>query len=146
MAGKLVLSAGNAAGMPFFYNVSKHVGPFKDNPNDPDDVQLVQFLIREGLKAKPPSAARSGLAIPTLSGQFDPTTGFWISLAQQSFRSKPGVTIDGIVSPARGQQYHPGCPWVIFSINLRLFEAAPKVFLDLPNNPELRPSLRASLK
>lgn len=146
MATRLRLPPGGATGMKFIYNVSKHVGPMKSNPNDADDVQLVQFLIREVRKSNPSSVTLAGLAVPTLSGLFDAVTGFWIYQSQSNYLQRGGVTIDGIVSPARGELYHPGCPWVIIHLNFFLHKQAPAVFDALPDNAELRPTLRTSLR
>lgn len=147
MAGKLLLPTPNVAGMSCIYNVSKHVGSQNASPNDADDVQLVQVLLREVLKTFP--KVRSDLARPTPSGLFDTATAFWIFKIQADGLDggrRPGAEIDGVVSPARGLLYSAQCPWIIARLNFMLNASAPKVWRELPNNPELRQSLRNSLR
>lgn len=137
MAERLKLSA-NPTGMTFIYNVSQRVG-FKQ-PNLPDDVQLVQFLLRASMKSRPDLAQ---LGIPALSGNFDAVTGFYLYLWQD--KAKRPI-VDGIVSPAHGVHYAgASAVWLIVDLNNVFRSNDSPGFEKLHENPELRPSLRAAI-
>jgi len=143
MAQRLAVSG--AGDLKFIFNVSKHVGPFDAQPNDKDDVQLVQFLLREGIKASGVKV-KPGIDVPRPTGQFDAQTGFWIYRIQDGMHdSSKSVVIDGIVSPAKGVFYTINSPWAIVFLNYTIKQKAPLVFSGIPTNPELSPTLRASL-
>ena len=67
MAGRLNLSR-PVSGLSYFYNVSGHVGWVPGNENNPDDVQLVQFLLREILM-RGGGMAPGSWDFPDLSGK-----------------------------------------------------------------------------
>jgi hypothetical protein len=135
----------------FFYNVSDYVGPkfisgavtsnslLLRTKNLADDVQLVQFFLRETSD----SVAGSDVAqVPTPSGTFDAPTGFWIYHRQNLF----GLTVDGVVSPAKGVVFGGGNPYFIVMLNSQFLADKGKAeFENIPNRSELSPSLRASL-
>jgi hypothetical protein len=131
-------------GLSFIYNVSSKVGPLQSDPNQPDDVMLVQYLLKKVLQGQQ-MPATPGVAFPTATGRFDTATGFWIYRVQSSFRNF-GNVIDGVVSPARGLFYGPSTAWTIAILNFKFKGYFPREFDNLPNNPELSPSLRASLR
>jgi len=142
MAHRLAISGTHYA--KFIYNVSAHVGPGQADSNNPDDVQLVQFLLREIIKAE---ALPRKVAPPNPTGQFDAATGFWIYLFQNAIHGAvKKAVIDGTVSPAKNALYDINSPWMIVFLNIRLQILAPQIFNGILTNQELRPSLRASLK
>lgn len=135
-------------GLSFFYNVSEHVGPRptigvartpsheKVMKNSPDDVMLVQFFLRQICDA---SVER----LPEPTGSFDVYTGFLIYYQQDLFGYDP----DGIVTPARGLNYNEYSNYFIVRLNETFLEMKGKAaFEAIPSRPELRPTLRASLK
>jgi len=138
MAERLQLGP-NSLGLSFIYNVSGRVG-FKQ-PNAPDDVQLVQFFLREEMKTR---ADLIPLGIPTLSGKFDAVTGFYLYLWQNKANRS---VVDGIVSPAHGVQYGAAASsvWLIVDLNNVLKTINPTGFEKLHTNPDLRASLRAAI-
>lgn len=137
MAARLKLGP-NSIGMPFLYNVSQKVG-YKQ-PNLPDDVQLVQFLLKEAMKDRPDLVP---LGIPRPTGKFDAVTGFYIYLWQH-FAHRP--VLDGVVSPARGMNYSKNGVWVIADLNATLFTHSRQTFETIPQNQELSGSLRKSIE
>lgn len=141
MACKLKINPPNQ-GMSFLYNVTTHVGDARTCPNLPDDVQLVQFLIRELVPKFDATGGRKIQELPRLTGQFDALTGFWIYNMQSS--NEDIVTVDGIVSPAKGMMYG-GKAWLIAGLNFKYKQFFPERFDKLHLHAELSPSLRASL-
>ncbi len=98
-------------GMSAIVNVLGRVGP--GEPNNPDDVRVVQRLMQMGARGKAPAAS---IGVPQPTGHFDAATGFWIYHAQRIF-SKHQI-VDGVVSPAHGSQYSPaGGIWTIVIFN-----------------------------
>ncbi len=97
-------------GMSTIVNVLGRVGP--GEPNNPDDVRVVQRLMQMGSRGRSASAS---IGVPQVTGHFDAVTGFWIYHTQAFFR---GQTVDGVVSPARGAHYAPGGGiWTIVLFN-----------------------------
>lgn len=129
-------------GLNFIYNVSSHVGDARTCPNLKDDVQLVQFLLREVVPKLDPTGGRKIQELPRPSGQFDVLTGFWIYNMQSS--NEDIVTVDGIVSPAKGVSYGSKA-WLIAGLNFKYKQFFPDRFEKLHLHPELSPTLRASL-
>lgn len=128
-------------GLAHIYNVSARVGAPKSCPNQPDDVQLVQLFLRDLM---PVMAKGSSIQqYPTLSGRMDAVTAFWIYHLQNS--SGEITTVDGIVSPAQGVGFGQKV-WFISGLNYKYNQYFPDRFNKLPENPELSPSLRASLR
>ncbi len=127
----------------FFYNVSQHVGPRLSNPNNPDDVELVQFLVLK-VMSKIGGGNALSLGLPRLTRSFDAVTGFWIFRLQADTGS---ITIDGIVSPAKSDGlYGPNSAWVIIRLNHFFKLHFPSEFENLPDNPLLSISLRNSIR
>ena len=97
-------------GMSTIVNVLGRVGP--GEPNNPDDVRVVQRLMQMGSRGRSASAS---IGVPQVTGHFDAATGFWIYRVQQIARNR---TMDGVVSPALGAQYAPGGSiWTIVILN-----------------------------
>jgi hypothetical protein len=97
-------------GMSAIVNVLGRVGP--GEPNNPDDVKVVQRLLQLASRGGGPATS---LGIPQPTGRFDAVTGFWIYFTQGFFK---GQTVDGVVSPARGAHYAPGGGiWTIVLFN-----------------------------
>lgn len=137
MAQRLKLGQ-NPTGLTFIYNVSQKVGYLQ--PNLADDVQLVQFFLREIGRPRPDLHQ---LGLPQLTGKFDAVTGFYVYLWQHYAR-RP--VIDGIVSPARGLTYAPLAAWVITDLNASYRNISKQGFEALHLNPELSSTLRASIQ
>ena len=60
-------------GMSAIVNVLGRVGP--DEPNNADDVRVVQQLLQMSARGK---AIAGSVGVPQLTGRFDAATGFWI--------------------------------------------------------------------
>ena len=102
-----------ALGMSFILNVDGQVGP--DGANDPGDVRLVQRLTNMAAKI---GTKGSRIGLPSVTGQFDAATGFWIYNLQAHMKnSHPNQIVDGIVSPARGSTYTANTSWTIALLN-----------------------------
>lgn len=132
--------------LSFIYNVSQPVGPGK--PNLPDDVMLLQFLLRTTLPRQQPSRIRS--PFPPLNGIWDLATGFWTYETQFLLdrNLKGRATIDGVASPVRegtNGTYGGGKIWTIMALNRSLKTNFPGIFDGLPDHPDLSPSLRVSI-
>jgi hypothetical protein len=104
---------------------------------------LVQFFLIELLKK--PRPRRISAPPPRLTGVFDLSTGFWIYEAQ--FVMGRQATIDGVVSPARGNSisYGQGNFWLIGSLNFGYYEGFPGRYESLPEDGRLSPGLRAAI-
>jgi len=97
-------------GMSTIVNVLGRVGP--DQPNNPDDVRVVQSLLQMCARGK---AFAASIGVPQATGRFDAATGFWIYETQHGRR---GQVVDGVVSPAHGAHYAPGGGiWTIVIFN-----------------------------
>lgn len=102
-------------GMSMIVNVLGRVG--SREPNNPDDVRVVQRLLQMCSRGKTFSSS-VGVAQPT--GHFDAVTGFWIFWVQERTRAliSRSQIVDGVVSPAHGAQYAPGGGiWTIVMLN-----------------------------
>ncbi|MBL8179171.1 MAG: hypothetical protein JNK48_31130 [Bryobacterales bacterium] len=141
MACKLRFNQPNQ-GLNFIYNVSAHVGDARTCPNLSDDVQLVQFFIKELIPKFDPGGGRKIKELPRVNGQFDAVTGFWIYNVQSS--NEDVVQVDGIVSPAKGVMYGVKA-WTIAGLNYKYKQFFPEKFDKLHLNPELSPALRAAI-
>ena len=114
-------------GQSSIINVLAHVGP--NQPNNPDDVKVVQQLIQLVAKGSEGVAA---IGVPNVTGRFDASTGFWIYHAQYVHK-KRGHThqiIDGIVSPAHGTTYASGATWTIMAFNVLAWKADPRGYAE----------------
>ena len=112
-------------GLSTIVNVLKRVGP--GEVNDAGDVRVVQRLIQMG--AKGASAAVRSVGLPSVTGTYDATTGFWIYHVQRVQRgSHPLQIIDGIVSPAHGASYASNTRWAIVLLNAFAKDHSPAEF------------------
>jgi hypothetical protein len=137
----------NGTQMTYIYNVDGHVGPYRSNENFPDDVELVQFFLREYLKKDPSGRIAQNVfrTLPTLSRQMDVVTAYWIIRWQDTHTDT--YTVDGIVSPARGVTYGGLKIWQICSFNLLYKQIfGEEAFARIPINSELSLSLRKALQ
>ena len=141
MASKLKITP-SIEGMTYIYNVSSHVGDGQACANHYDDVQLVQFLLRQLiLKA---AASTKIQTLPQPSGVFDVVTAYWIYNVQNA--SPKFFITDGKISPAKSSAtYGEGRFWSIVALNLMYKRANPSEFDKLHLNVALGPSLRSSL-
>jgi len=101
--------------MSMIVNVLGRVG--SREPNNPDDVRVVQRLLQMCSRGKAFSSS-VGAAQPT--GHFDAVTGFWIFWVQERTRAliSHSQIVDGVVSPAHGTHYAPGGGiWTIVMLN-----------------------------
>lgn len=133
-------------GMSYIYNVDARVGWIPGScPNQPDDVQLVQFLLFQ-LCMRSGDMARGEWDFPAPTGKMDALTNFWIFVQQRSHQKTQHQTIDGVISPAHGAHYGSQ-EWTIVSLNseYRLLYGN-EAFENLPNNPALSPTLRKALQ
>ena len=100
-------------GLSTIVNVLKRVGP--SEANEAADVRVVQRLIQMAGKG---SAAGVKIGLPSVTGNYDAATGFWIYHVQRvQKRSHPLQIIDGIVSPAHGASYASNTHWAIVLLN-----------------------------
>ncbi len=141
MAARLKL---NSPKLPFIWNVSAKVGPGRENPNNPTDVELMKVLLVIALQL--PSVTSFGIKgnsiQPPRDSNFDPVLGFWIYRFQQIGHHPAG---DGVASPARGITFAPGNPWVIVTFNDFARQADPDLWEGLPRNNSISAQLRAEL-
>jgi len=112
----MTLPNGNALSQ--FINVSQPVGiDWMGGVNLPDDVSAVQGLIQIVTSAHPEMFG----GFPTVTGRFDPMTGYYIVAQQLLIRSVfPNTIVDGVVSPAPqsgGIHYASGGIWTIYELN-----------------------------
>ena len=108
-------------GLSSIVNVLNRVGPTE--PNNPDDVKVVQTLLRM-LK----SNFSKKVGVPQVTGNYDASTGFWIYDQQYFYKSKAGhhnVVVDGVISPARGAAYSAGAEWTIVLFNYQAKRDSP---------------------
>ena len=111
-------------GMSTIVNVLKRVGP--GEANDAADVRVVQRLIQMAAKG---SASGMKVGVPSVTGQYDAMTGFWIYHLQRVQKPlHPLQIIDGIVSPAHGADYASNTRWTIVLLNLFAKQHSPSEF------------------
>jgi len=139
MAHKLLLQM-PLQGMPFVWNIDRKVGTQASEPNDQDDVALVQMLFlisppRIGGSATPGCTAR-----PNITGQVDHATGFWIYYAQ--VESVGTFKADGNLSPLVGPA---SLERLIVRLNLIGFRDNRSVWENLPNHAQCPPYLKGKL-
>jgi hypothetical protein len=112
-------------GVSAIVNVLKRVGP--NEANDAADVRVVQRLIQMGAKGS--SAAVRSIGLPSVTGSYDATTGFWIYHVQKVQKVRhPLQIIDGIVSPAHGASYASNTHWAIVLLNALAKDHSPSDF------------------
>ncbi len=132
-------------GMPFIWNVSQHVGCKSGNPNYATDVELVQFFLREQIKAGLlGTQATQGAFAPqfAVDGKYTAAVGFWIFYSQLG--GKESAVVDGIVSPAKGTNYGAGA-WAIAKMNFNYKKMFPAEWANLACDTRLSAALRAQL-
>jgi hypothetical protein len=103
---------------PMLFNVDAVVG--NRGTNLPEDVYLVQFLLRKVGQRVPATRGVNRtpryLAVP-LSGRCDAATIDGIRASQEDMReTMPGTVVDGRISPARSL-YYGGGVWTIVALN-----------------------------
>lgn len=136
MPARLKLKKGQK--LPFLYNISQGVG--FNQPNLPDDVQLLQVIFAEIV---PHLGVGSLKPYPQLTGIYDTILGFWIFRLQEMIQTK----IDGIVSPVTGDDmYTGGKYWTLAGLNLILKSTVPNKYEKLHEDPRLSMNLRNAIK
>lgn len=125
-----------------FFNVDQSVGQNAVNAN-PDDIMLVQFLIKR-LGERLPVVSPGGhlrkaraMKVP-LTGFCCPATIDGIKAWQEGW----GAAVDGRVSSARGYRYGSGV-WTIVSLNATFRKHFPEAWPMLRNAP---PPLSGKIK
>lgn len=110
-------------GVPVFLNVDTSVGYMGSN-SSPDDILLVQFLLRVGAEEAPVGATPEGelrrqtILRVEIGGPVNATMIGGIRAFQEVLREKnKGTIVDGRVSPAQGYRYGAGF-FTIVSLNL----------------------------
>src|SRR5262245_62895726 len=134
---KPIVLAGGVT-LDYIYNVSKPIGPGQFN--QPDDVRLLQFLLKE-YETRPSAPHTPLLPLPSVSGNFDDLTAVRIYYLQVKMKKlNPGSILDGIVSPARGLIYdlRTEASWFIATLNYSLKDADSKRFDALRDNPLIK--------
>jgi hypothetical protein len=138
MAHRLNLAA-PFAGMSFIWNIDSKVGTQVTEPNNPDDVALVQLLLGIALRGGSGGSAAPGCkSPPNVTSQMDHATGYWIYFAQVEAR-KPA---DGNLSPSGKVATQDR---LICRLNGLAFQAARQEWDNLPNHPQCPPLLKAKL-
>jgi len=119
-------------GLPFFYSVDEAVG--RDAPNHPDDVRLVQFMLKGVFESPDVTPLPEPI---TIDGIFGPRTWSAIVEFQRRWRrmtarvATPDGVVDGRVSPARnaGYDHHARIySHTIVSLNLEIKACHPEYF------------------
>jgi hypothetical protein len=128
-------------GLNFIWNIDQRVGTESEEPNDPDDVSLVQLLLGLGIRAGGGVHAAAGCRnAPLVSGQMDHSTGFWIYYCQVE---AAGMTADGNLTPSRKT---PTIQQLIFRLNNIAASGITRPEWEaLPMSPQCPPSLKAKL-
>jgi hypothetical protein len=104
----------NPSGLTSIINVSQKVGPTKEggvnNQNDVDAVEKLIIIASGGV-------FDDGFVINN-NGNFDPVTGYTIYRTQANLkRNNPAITLDGIISPAKGVGYGANTKYTIVKLN-----------------------------
>ncbi len=117
----------------FIYDVSQKVGPTQTSMNALDDVMLTQLLLGLYVAHKPGSRNAKGLAVPSPTGTFDATTGFWIFEFQSRMQAGSySQVVDGWLSPcttANGR--HSKGEFMIYRLNRAVHDDNPARFATL---------------
>ena len=135
--------------LPVFFNVDGHVGP-PPSANASEDVLLVQFCFQILARASKinvsPELRAAAKAVP-ITGIIDPFTLNAIKEIQINIKKKsPGVTVDGIVSPAKGYLYSQGALWTIVRLNNAVQEEYMNIWPRIDNIPACPLPLKAMVK
>ena len=129
--------------VPIFFNVDSSVG-HKGANSSPEDILLVQFLIRKAGDSSPnlPPHQRERMRNVAPTGVCDPETIDGIRAVQETMReSHPGTIVDGKVSPARGYRYGAGI-WTIVSLNVTIRKRFPQVWPRLQDFADCPPLVK----
>jgi len=141
---KPIVLAGGVT-LDYIYNVSHPVGPGQFN--QPDDVRLLQFLLKE-YETRPSAPGTPLLPLPSVSGNFDDLTAVWIYFLQLRLKKEnSGSILDGIVSPARGLFYNlrAQAGWFIAVLNYSLKDADSKRFDALRDQPLIKSVIKEQI-
>ena len=126
-------------GLTFIWNIDKKVGTQVSEPNDPDDVALVQLLLAINQRKGAGASAAAGCKIPPpVTGRMDPTTGFWIYFAQVEAKAPADGNLTPSGKVAMDQR-------LICRINRGAANLSRQEWENLPNHPQCPPSLKAKL-
>lgn len=130
-------------GMPFIWNVSRHVGINNRCENHSVDVELVQRLLILHRSMTGAANRAPGIGFLTeASGRMDVQTAFEIVYTDAYTYDAEN---DGVVSPARdGQMGYGAGMWFIARLNFVLFERDRTRWEALPE--VCTPTLRAALQ
>jgi hypothetical protein len=112
------------------FNVEASVGKFGQN-SKPDDVLLVQFLLRKCAEisevAVNPARKARLLQVPT-TGFCEENTIDGIRAIQEQMKEKnPGTVVDGRISRAQGYIYGGGA-WTIVTLNASIRREFPNIW------------------
>lgn len=140
MAYRMKVTGSFKSSLPYMYNVSSRV-EFFTGENLPEDVMLVQFILRELI----PTWGMKG-ALPAVNGVMNELTAFWIYMFQQWCGAQAGMTMDGMVSPSQSDCQHSKGVFTIAGLNKAYKVQFPERWASLPDNPAVPASLRAQLK
>ncbi|HVK09602.1 MAG TPA: hypothetical protein VM597_12565 [Gemmataceae bacterium] len=134
------------AELSMFFNVDTSVGEGGSNAS-PEDILLVQFLVRKVGETVPPGAGvtldrKARMMRVPQTGVKDPLTADGIRAVQESMRDKvPSTKVDGRVSVARGYKYGGGA-FTIVSLNATVRAHFPRVWPRLQDFPDCPGLLR----
>jgi len=140
MAYRMKVTGSLKTYLPYMYNVSGRV-ELQTGENLPDDVMLVQFILRELI----PTWGLRG-ALPAVNGVMNEVTGYWIFVFQQWCGSKAGIILDGMVSQSQADGYHSGGMFTIAGLNKAYKDEFPDRWATLADNPAVPALLRSKLK
>jgi hypothetical protein len=132
--------------LPLFFNVDESVGNM--GVNNPEDVLLVQFMMRTVAEMTPAQNAegasrRERMLLMPVSDYCDEATMDGIRAWQEGRKDTiPGTVVDGRVSPARGYFYGGG-EWTIVDVNVFFRKLFPNVWPRLQDVPNCPPALQA---
>lgn len=132
---------------PIFFNLDSSVGQNGNNSN-PDDIMLVQFLIRTSAERNITNVGRDRIQRMlkvVIDGNCGPLTIDGIRAVQETVRDfKPATTVDGRASVAKGYQYGGGV-YTIVALNASFRRRYPEMWPRLQNHPMCPPRLSTAI-